>query len=170
MTQAARAQSCESPFPMSAVAGAPPLATRFGALAQDPDRIILFPHGLLGFASQRRYLLADIPGADAAFKLLQSIDDPELSFVVLPLDLSDGPIAGPDLLAARRALAIEDAALAVLAIVTLRAEAERVDFTVNLRAPLLVDTSRRLGYQHVLPDDAYPLRHPLRRADAGHAA
>jgi flagellar assembly factor FliW len=170
MSQPARAQSYATPSPMPAVAEAPPIATRFGALAPDPERTIVFPHGLLGFADQHRYMLADIPGADSAFKLLQSIDDPELSFVVLPLDLSDGPIAGPDLGAARRALAIEDAALAVLAIVTVRPHAERVDFTINLRAPLLIDTGRRLGYQHVLPDDAYPLRHPLPRADAGHAA
>jgi flagellar assembly factor FliW len=125
----------------------------------------VFPRGLLGFAGRHRYLLTDIPGADAVFKLLQSVDDPELSFVVLPLDANDGPIAGADLVAARSALAIEDAALAVLAIVTLRAGCERVDFTVNLRAPLLIDTGRRLGYQHVLPDDAYPLRHPLPCAD-----
>ena len=169
MSQPAPARTYHSPSPMPAAAQAPPLVTRFGALARDPERIIMFPHGLLGFAGQHRYLLADIPGADTAFKLLQSADDPELSFVVLPLDADDGPIAGADLVAARRALAMEDAALAVLAIVTLRTTAERVDFTVNLRAPLLVDTGRQLGYQHVLPNDAYPLRHPLSRADAGHA-
>ena len=166
MTQAARAQSCDNPFALSGVAEAPPLATRFGALAPDPERIIVFPHGLLGFADRRRYLLAEVSGAPAVFKLLQSVDDAELRFVVLPLDLSDGPIAGADLSAARSALAIEDTALAVLAIVTLRAEAERVDFTVNLRAPLLVDTDRRLGWQHVLPNEIYPLRHPLPRAGA----
>jgi flagellar assembly factor FliW len=168
MSQPARAHSYESPSPMPGMAEAAPLVTRFGPLPRDPERMIVFPHGLLGFADRHRYLLAEIPGADAAFKLLQSIDDPELSFIVLPLGLSDGPIAGPDLAAARTARAIEDAALAVLAIVTVRAEAERVDLTVNLRAPLLVDTGRRLGYQHVLPDDSYPLRHPLPRADAGH--
>ena len=169
MRQPAPARTYDSPSAMPAAAEAPPLVTRFGALARDPERIIVFPHGLLGFAGQHRYLLADIPGADAAFKLLQSADDPELSFVVLPLDANDGLIAGPDLVAVQRALAMEDAALAVLAIVTLRTAAERVDFTINLRAPLLVDTGRRVGYQHVLPDDAYPLRHPLPRADAGHA-
>lgn len=165
MSQPARARSYETPSSMPAVAAAPPIATRFGALVLDPERVILFPRGLLGFAGQHRYLLADIPGADAAFKLLRSIDDPELSFVVLPLDLSDGPIAASDLAAAQNALAIEDAALAVLAIVTLRAQAERVNCTLNLRAPLLVDTGRRLGYQHVLPDDRYSLRHPLPRVD-----
>lgn len=169
MSQLARAQSYASPSRMPAAAEAPPLVTRFGAIALDPEHIIVFPHGLLGFAGQHRYVLTDIPGADALFRLLQSLDDPDLSFVVLPLDASDGPIAIADLVSARKALAIEEAALAVLAIVTLRAEHERVDFTVNLRAPLLVDTGRRLGYQHVLPNDAYPLRHPLPRADAGHA-
>ena len=168
MSQPGRAPSYQVLAPMPVVAEAPTLPTRFGALALDPDRIIMFPRGLLGFADQHHYVLADIPGHDAAFKLLQSIDDVDLSFVVLPLDRSEGPIAGPDLGAARAALAIEDAALAVLAIVTLRADAARVDFTVNLRAPLLIDTGRRLGYQHVLANDAYSLRHPLPRADAAH--
>jgi flagellar assembly factor FliW len=143
--------------------------TRFGAIAPDPARIIVFPRGLLGFAAQHHYVLAEIPGAVTTFKLLQSIDDPDLGFVVLPLDAGDGPIARADLMAAARALAIEEAALAALAVVTLRAGAEQVDFTVNLRAPLLVDAGRRLGFQHVLPSDAYPLRHPLPRADADHA-
>jgi flagellar assembly factor FliW len=169
MSQPARAQFYESPSLMPAVADAPTIPTRFGALPLDPERIIAFPHGLLGFPDQHRYVLADIPGADAAFKLLQAIDGPELSFVVLPLDLDDGPIAGPDLAAARGALRIEHAALAVLAIVTLRTTAERVECTANLRAPLLVDAGRRLGYQHVLPNDSYPLRHPLPRAEADHA-
>ena len=169
MSQPGRAPSYEALSPMPAVTEAPPLLTRFGALALDPDRIILFPRGLLGFADHHHYMLADIPGNDAVFKLLQSVDDVDLSFVVLPLDRSEGPIAGPDLVAAGAALAIEDAALAVLAIVTLRADAARVDFTVNLRAPLLIDTARRLGYQHVLANDAYSLRHPLPRADAAHA-
>ena len=168
MSQPGRALSHEDLSLMPAAAEAPPLLTRFGALALDPDRIILFPRGLLGFAGQHHYVLADIPGQDAVFKLLQSIDDVDLSFVVLPLDRSEGPIAGADLVAARAALAIEDAALAVLAIVTVRADAARVDFTVNLRAPLLIDTARRLGYQHVLANDAYSLRHPLPRADAAH--
>jgi flagellar assembly factor FliW len=169
MSQPGRAPSYQALAPMPAVPEAPPLLTRFGALVLDPDRIIMFPRGLLGFAGQHHYMLTDIPGNAAAFKLLQSIDDPDLSFVVLPLDRSEGPIAGRDLVAARGALAIDDAALAVLAIVTLRAHAARVDCTVNLRAPLLVDTARRLGYQHVLANDAYSLRHPLPRADAAHA-
>jgi flagellar assembly factor FliW len=169
MSQPGRAPSYQALAPMPAVPEAPPLLTRFGALALDPDRIIMFPRGLLGFADQHHYMLTDIPGNDAVFKLLQSIDDVDLSFVVLPLDRSEGPIARPDLVAARGALAIDDAALAVLAIVTLRADAARADCTVNLRAPLLVDTARRLGYQHVLANDAYSLRHPLPRADAAHA-
>lgn len=164
MTQPARVQDYESPSPTPGMAEAPPIVTRFGALARDPERIIVFPRGVLGFADRHRYMLAEIPGTDALFKRLQSIDDGELGFIVLPLDPSEGPIASPDLAAARKALAIEETALAVLAIVTLRPDPERVDFTVNLRAPLLLDTGRRLGYQHVLANDAYPLRHPLPRA------
>jgi flagellar assembly factor FliW len=86
-----------------------------------------------------------------------------LAFVVLPLDRQGGPIATADLVAACDTLAFDWEVSVVLAIVTLRPEAGRVDFTANLRAPLVIDTTRRLGCQHVLVDEAYPLRHPLPR-------
>ena len=95
MSQPGRAPSYQVLAPMPVVAEAATLPTRFGVLALDPDRIIMFPRGLLGFADQHHYVLADIPGHDV-----------DLSFVVLPLDRSEGPITGPDLVAARAALAI----------------------------------------------------------------
>jgi len=160
MTQAARNLSIDPPPPADAE---PAVVTPFGALAYEPDRVITFPQGLLGFADRRRYVLSEVPGATVFFKLLQSIDDPELSFVVLPLDRQGGPIATADLEAACANLAFDWDASAVLAIVTLRPEAGRIEFTANLRAPLVIDTNRRLGCQHVLADEVYPLRHPLPR-------
>lgn len=155
--------------PATAASDGAKAVTRFGALTLDPNRVITFPDGLLGFAEYRRYVLAEVAGAEVFFKLLQSIDDPELAFVVLPLDRQDGPIAGADIDAACEALGLETADVAVLGIVTLRPGGEHVRFTVNLRAPLLIDTGRRVGRQHVLPSDAYPLRHPLPQPGADHA-
>jgi len=52
-------------------------------------------------------------------------------------------------------------ALAVLAVITLRSEPDGVRCTANLRAPLLLDTERRLGWQYVLASDAYAIRHQI---------
>ena len=143
----------------------PTLPTRFGPVALDEDRLITFDDGLLGFAGRRRYLLADPPrlGQGGPFRLLQAADDgEELAFLVLPLDAERGPVARDDLRAACDGLGIAFADLAVLAIVTARRGGDgRVGFTVNLRAPLLLDAARRRGRQHVLSDPRYGLRHPL---------
>jgi len=157
MTQAPLAKTSPAP------PGAPQttLATRFGAVAVEPKRLISFEGGLLGFTRHRDFVLTEIPGRDVAFKLLQALDDPELGFVVLPLDPDRGPIARPDLEAAARALALPFSALAVLAVITLRSEPDGVRCTANLRAPLLLDTERRLGWQYVLASDAYAIRHQI---------
>lgn len=143
------------------------LATRFGTVTVDPERLLGFERGLLGFDRHRRFLLTEVPGRDVAFKLLQAVDDPELGFLVLPLDPETGPIARTDLDAAAATLGVAPGSLAVLAIVTLRSEADGLRCTANLRAPLLIDSDRRLGFQHVLASDAYPVRHPL-QPGSGH--
>lgn len=137
------------------------ITTRFGAVELDPERIVTFPTGPLGFADRCRFILADGPDPRGAFKLLQCLDDPELGFLVLPLDPGAGPISSDDLHVACRTRGLDWAALAVLAIVTVRPEAEGVRFSVNLKAPLLIDTRRRSGYQHVLASDRYQIREPL---------
>jgi flagellar assembly factor FliW len=167
MTQVASLSSGQAAPQPAAVADMPAmLATRFGEIRLDADRLITFPAGLLGFADCRRFALADLPDRQVAFKLLQSIEEPQLAFLVLPLDLAEGPISRHDLAQACDELGLEWHFLVALAIVTVRQDADAVGFSLNLRAPLLIDSRRQLGRQHVFAGDAYPLRHDLQRADA----
>lgn len=166
MTQLATLSSHQAP-PQPVPADLPAsLATRFGEVRLDGDRLITFPAGLLGFADCRRYALADLPGRPVAFKLLQSVDEPELAFLVLPLDLAAGPIGRDDLEQACDELGLESSTLVALALVTLRQQDGKVHFSINLKAPLLIDSRRQLGRQHVFAGDAYALRHDLPRAHA----
>ena len=167
MTQVATLSSHQAPpQPMPEPDLPASLATRFGEVALDRDRLITFPAGLLGFADCRRYALADLPGRPVAFKLLQSVDEPELAFLVLPLELDEGPIGRDDLAQACDELGLEWQALVALALVTLRQEDGGVHFSINLKAPLLIDSRHQLGRQHVFAGDAYLLRHDLPRAHA----
>jgi flagellar assembly factor FliW len=167
MTEVAMLSSHQAPPQPAPAADLPAsLATRFGEVRLDGDRLITFPAGLLGFADCRRYVLADLPDRQVALKLLQSIDQPELAFLVLPLDLAEGPIGHGDLQQACDELGLEWSTLVALAIVTIRQDDGGVGFSINLRAPLLIDSRRQLGRQHVFAGDAYPLRHDLARADA----
>ena len=145
--------------PPAAPASSP---TRCGELAVSPERLIAVRSGVLG----QRYALADLPDPQVVFKLLQSIDAPELAFLVLPLDPAAGPIGRSDLERACRELGFDWHTLVVLGIVTIRSDPEGVRFSINLKAPLLIDSRCQVGRQHVFASEVYPLRHDLPRAHA----
>jgi flagellar assembly factor FliW len=117
---------------------------------------------LVGFPDARHFSLGMLGDLDRPFMLLRSADRFALSFVVLPL-ASGGSAGSPPLRTsdACERLGINADDLAVLLIVTLRPGSIGTAATVNLRAPLLIDTRRQLGWQIVQENPALPVRLPL---------
>jgi flagellar assembly factor FliW len=119
--------------------------SRFGQIEVGEDRVIRFPVGLLGFPQLNRYVLIDYK--DTPLKWLQSVDDPEVAFIVTdPKTVAgEGTITlGDDVV---RFLQIErEDDLAVL--LMLRVDGENV--VANLNGPLAINSSRMLGVQAVL--------------------
>lgn len=136
--------------------------TRFGTIEFDQDRIITFKQGMLGFPAHLDFAIADLPGETyGEFKLLQSVTDGELSFPVLPLDYLPGLIKEEDIKEALQiaGIPVEDAI--VLLIATARKNADGVQLSVNLRAPVLLNAKLLIGRQQVLGNSEYPIRHIL---------
>ncbi len=133
------------------------LITHFGDFELRQDDIIAFPNGLPGFENDRRFVLLTAP-AFAPVQCLQSIDGPSPSFLVVDprLVIEDyrTRLNQSDL---TRLGAADDAALLWLAIVTVTDEG----MFANLRAPVVVNPTRMLGFQLVPSDSLYPLRHRL---------
>jgi flagellar assembly factor FliW len=133
--------------------------TRFGEVEVDAGRLLVFPHGLLGFARYRTFVLLQ-PDARGVFYWLQSIEDPELAFVV-----TEPTSWRPDYHVPLRAgelaeLGLEDAgAAAAFAIVNRRDGA----ITANLQGPLVINPATRTGMQIVLSDRQWSTRHELVR-------
>lgn len=138
----------------------------FGTFTFDRDNALTLPRGLLGFSEETEFALAVLPNPVLAeFNLLQSLTTAALSFLVVPLALDNDMIAAEDLTKALADLSIAAEDAAILLIVTLRQDREGgVAATVNLRAPVLLDTREQTGYQHVLHKDGYAIRHPLTKA------
>lgn len=137
------------------------IATRFGEFVIDPEKIITFDRGIYGFEHQRRFLLTQVPGWPTLFNLLQALDDPSLSLIVLPLEAGEGAIDDADFDQACASLGYDRTAAIAVGIVTMREDPKGQVFTVNLKAPLLIDSRRRIGQQHVFASDKYPLRQAL---------
>lgn len=149
----------------AAVAVLEPIATtRFGTIAYRDDAVLDFPLGLPGFAGERRFLLARLPGAERAFQLLHGLDGGAVDLVVVPLASLGARVAADDIEDARVALEIPADDLLVLCVVTLPPRGSDAPARVNLRAPIFVDVARRVAVQVVLANPAYPFREPLRAA------
>lgn len=116
--------------------------------------------GLPGFEGLERFALVQWGGVDSPFSLMQSLDDQELSFVVVPPALffpDYEPVVGEDAAAEIGVTAAEDAML--LVIVTVRQPV--TDSTANLLGPLVVNVHDLQGMQAVLDPDRYPAAAPL---------
>jgi flagellar assembly factor FliW len=131
-------------------------SSRFGQLEVDSGSVLEFPEGLIGLAGSRYALIADDP--DAPFLWLQSLDDPSLAL----------PVTNPHRFFADFAVEVvdEDAerlgletSSAMDVYVTVRAAPAPEDFTVNLKAPILVRAGQ--AWQVINQAPGCELRVPL---------
>ena len=136
--------------------------TAFGTFAVDGHSVIEFAEGLPGFEQTRRFVLLSSPEL-APLHLLHHVEGPAASFLAV-----DPRIVLPsyrtELAASDRARlgAGDDASLLWLALVTMNAGQGP---SVNLRAPIVVNPARMLGFQVMPHNSLYPLRHPLALAE-----
>jgi flagellar assembly factor FliW len=153
-----------TPPAVSGAANDQPLVveSRFGTIMVAADSQISFPQGLLGFSDFHAFGVATLPdGKHPQFRVLQSLEDASLAFLVAPLNLDSGAISAEDMADACATLAIPREELGVLLIVTVRREGATAQVSVNLRAPVFIDSRRRVARQYVMPNARYAIRHPL---------
>ena len=138
--------------------------TRFGTYEFAPHETVMMPHGLIGFAEQQLFGLGNLPAPmPEDFKLLQSLGEPPISFIVVPLSSDEAPIEAADLDAACATTGFVRSEIHVMFLCTIqpRDDGAGIDMWANIRAPILFDLSARQARQYVLPSDRYPLRQPL---------
>ena len=133
--------------------------TRFGVLEIDESSVIRMPKGPIGFEEQTDYCLIQ-HRPDTNFRWLQSVEEPSLAFVVVdPSEFfTDYEIELPD--AETDKLRLKDAGDAmVLVVVAINDRGQ--DITVNLAAPIVINSRELVGMQVVIQDTRYTVRHPL---------
>jgi len=138
------------------------IKTRFGDITVDTSKTIVFPQGLLGMPDRFQFVLTGFPNPKMQqFMLLQSLDDPSLSFITLPLDLQNAIIQADDLKTACREAQVDVSSVATLLIVSVHRNLSGVNLSVNARAPLLIDANQKMGVQYVFQQDHYKVQHML---------
>lgn len=137
--------------------------SRFGPVMINTRNRIVFSRGLLGMPERKHYALTNFPSEKMQqFKLLQSLDDNQLSFITLPIDIDNAIIQKDDILMACQALNIALADLALLLVVSVYRTPETTRITVNARAPIFLDAEKKWGVQHVFPNSKYKVQHVIK--------
>ncbi len=115
---------------------------QFGDMEFNEEQIIRFEGGLAGFEEHKKFLLVQLDLI--LFSWLVSIEEPELVFPLVPISTL-----------------IENFPTEVntnpFGIVTFNSDPTKI--TVNLRAPLYINTEKNVGYQRIL--DKYKTNYPL---------
>jgi len=131
--------------------------TRFGTVRVDPDRIITFRRGLLGFPDWTRYALLQM-GEENYFFWLQCVEEPSLAFVITEPGLFLKEYEVPFKEEMRAELELTDPSGGQVFVICNKVGDV---ITGNLLGPLIVNTANRLAQQVVLTEKRWTTRQPL---------
>lgn len=132
---------------------------RFGTIEFDERSVITFPEGLIGFAGSKRYVLLG-QGESQAVAWLQSLDAPDVALPVVSAHVF--PTIYPDVsLPEAAAMGGLDARADDLAILAVLVAVPDQPPTVNLLAPIIIDTANRSGAQVFLQGSRFSTRELL---------
>ncbi len=136
--------------------------TRFGKIEVDPESVLLFTQPVIGFAQYREYVL--IPADESGGLVwLQCTERGDLAFLLMDPSgvIPDyDPELRRDELQELEASSPEDVDVYTILVVA----SDPAQIRTNLKAPVLVNPSRRLARQTILEREDYPLRFYLVQA------
>ncbi|GAA0077562.1 flagellar assembly protein FliW [Clostridium sp. CTA-5] len=131
-----------------------------GKIEYDEKNIVKFLKSIPGFDENlRKFIVVDLKGMEP-FKLFQSLEDDKVGVVVVSpfdfcykykVDLSENIIRELDIQESKDVM--------LLTTVTLNSNPKKI--TTNLRAPIVINISNRLGKQIILNNEDYAIKHPL---------
>lgn len=135
--------------------------TRFGELEVNPSDIITFSEGLLGFENQKKYFVVD-PGDSTLILWLQSTEDEKIAFPVIEPKIFKADYIAKLLPADLNGLELESLQTAKLySILTIPASV--TEMSANLKAPVVINSAKKVGKQIVLQDSKLSVKHEMYR-------
>jgi flagellar assembly factor FliW len=138
----------------------------FGELDYAGRDVFHFPQGLPGFEQERGFLFVQQPQTEPLM-FLQSLRDPQLCFILLPilvldanyrLNLDAEDLAALQLAPGRQPRIGEDI---LCAAIVSAGDGRQEGPTANLLAPVVVNLKQQIGMQVIQADSPYTHRHPL---------
>lgn len=133
--------------------------TRFGELEVNSDDIVTFAEGLLGFENLKKYFVVD-PGDSTLILWLQSIEDEKVAFPIIEPKIFKPDYIAKLLPADLNGLELESLSTAKLySILTIPSNV--TEMSANLKAPIVINSAKKVGKQIVLQDSKLSVKHEM---------
>lgn len=138
----------------------------FGEIEIEDEKIITLEGGMIGFPDLQKFtLIFDEEKKKASIMWLQSMDEPEIAFPVMhPNEVKPdyNPTVNDEMLTPLGSL--NDDNIYVLVTVTATPDVKKT--SVNLKAPIVINSNTRYGCQIIVEDD-YPVKFNIYQAVKG---
>ncbi|ABJ77722.1 flagellar assembly protein FliW [Leptospira borgpetersenii serovar Hardjo-bovis] len=132
----------------------------FGKMQISEKQILSFPEGLLGFEDYKKFALIE-EEEESVFKWLQSVEEVDLAFVVIPPSLFKKeykPLIPEQELQGIGITDLEDGLM--LVIVTVPGEDPAL-MTANMQGPILINKKTLLGKQFISRNESHSVREKI---------
>ncbi|MGJ4787560.1 flagellar assembly protein FliW [Leptospira koniambonensis] len=129
----------------------------FGKIKVSERQLIKFPEGLLGFGGYKSFALIE-EDEESVFKWLQSIDEVDLAFVVIPPSLFKKeykPILSQEELSQ---IGLQDVSEALTLVIVTIPNDDPASMTANLQGPILINKTDLTGRQFVSRNEIHSVR------------
>jgi len=130
----------------------------FGEIEVNEKNIIYFQEGIPAFEEEKQFVLILNEDKENPFHYLQSIKNPDLSFIIInPFEIFDDyDILIPETAKEKLKIKREEDVL-IYTMVVVPEDIEKI--TTNLLGPIVINGEERLGKQVILEDDRYRTKH-----------
>lgn len=143
----------------------------FGEVSVNEDKIITLPQGIIGFPDLKLFtLIFDSEKEDrGSIMWFQSLDEPQFALpVMVPDNIIENyrPTVSDELLAPLGELTDDNYYI----LVTVKVPSDLKEMSVNLKAPIIINTDTLLGGQLIVEDEDLPVRfriYDLLKKDGG---
>ena len=131
----------------------------FGEVYVGDDKIVTLPQGIIGFPDLQKFTLIFDSEKENGGSIMwfQSLDEPQFALpVMVPTTVKPdyNPTINDELLKPLGELNEDN----IYVLVTVKVPSNLRDMTVNLRAPIIINTDTLLGGQLIVEDEDLPVR------------
>ena len=135
----------------------------FGEIDIQEDKIVTLEQGIIGFPELKKFtLIYDSEKGDDSDTIMwfQSLDEPQFEMPVMQPSLVKpfyNPTVNDELLEPLGKLGPDN----LYVLVTVKVPVDIKNMTVNLKAPLIINTDNMKGAQIIVENDDYDVRFPI---------